>query len=278
MEMFDAIAKPRSRWLSFIALCSSRGIAAAQTPPASGDAAADAETIESIIVTARRRAESLQDTPVAVTALSAAALERQQIVSTTDLDKVAPNLQFHSYGTLTGNNSAAQVFIRGIGQTRCHAGGRSGRRRVHRRCLHGSRGRRGHGIPRHRQRADPARPARHLVRPQHDRRRRAAHHQRTRHRCRQFRARRARRATTCAKRSVPSTCRWAATGPRAWRSACASATATSRACSTARISATRTCAPGSSPCAGSLPRHSPSRCAATTPRKTRTARRSCSSR
>jgi iron complex outermembrane receptor protein len=75
------------------------------------------ETIEEIIITARRRAESLQDTPVAVTALSAAALERQQIVSTTDLDKVAPNIQFKSYGTLTGNNSAAQVFIRGIGQT-----------------------------------------------------------------------------------------------------------------------------------------------------------------
>jgi iron complex outermembrane receptor protein len=34
-----------------------------------------------------------------------------------DLDKIAPNIQFHSYGTLTGNNSAAQVFIRGIGQT-----------------------------------------------------------------------------------------------------------------------------------------------------------------
>ncbi len=75
------------------------------------------ETLDEIMVTARRREESLQDTPVAVTALSAAALERQQIVSTTDLDKVAPNLQFHSYGTLTGNNSAAQVFIRGIGQT-----------------------------------------------------------------------------------------------------------------------------------------------------------------
>jgi iron complex outermembrane receptor protein len=75
------------------------------------------ETLESIIVTARRRVESLQDTPVAVTALDAATLERQQIVTTTDLDKVAPNLQFHSYGTLTGNNSAAQVFIRGIGQT-----------------------------------------------------------------------------------------------------------------------------------------------------------------
>lgn len=81
------------------------------------DAPGDADTLESIVVTARRREESLQDTPVAVTALSADALEQRQIVSTTDLDKVAPNLQFHSYGTLTGNNSAAQVFIRGIGQT-----------------------------------------------------------------------------------------------------------------------------------------------------------------
>src|SRR4029078_11749443 len=75
------------------------------------------ETLESIVVTARRREESLQDTPVAVTALTAEALERQQATGTMDLDKIAPNIQFHSYGTLTGNNSAAQVFIRGIGQT-----------------------------------------------------------------------------------------------------------------------------------------------------------------
>jgi iron complex outermembrane receptor protein len=88
--------------------------------PASAQQAATAgesDTLEAIVVTARRRVESLQDTPVAVTALSADALEQRQVVSTTDLDKVAPNLQFHSYGTLTGNNSAAQVFIRGIGQT-----------------------------------------------------------------------------------------------------------------------------------------------------------------
>jgi iron complex outermembrane recepter protein len=77
----------------------------------------EAETLQSVVVTARRREERLQDTPIAVTALRAEDLERQQITATTDLDKVAPNLQFHSYGTLTGNNSAAQVFIRGIGQT-----------------------------------------------------------------------------------------------------------------------------------------------------------------
>ncbi len=92
------------------------GMAAAQSPPPATDTEG-AEAIESVIVTARRRAESLQDTPVAITALSADALERQQVVATTDLDKVAPNIQFHSYGTLTGNNSAAQVFIRGIGQS-----------------------------------------------------------------------------------------------------------------------------------------------------------------
>jgi iron complex outermembrane receptor protein len=91
------------------------GVATAQTPTQQPHA--DSEQLESIVVTARRREERLQDTPIAVTALSAEQLERQQIVATTDLDKVAPNLQFHSYGTLTGNNSAAQVFIRGIGQT-----------------------------------------------------------------------------------------------------------------------------------------------------------------
>ena len=75
------------------------------------------EELQEIVVTARRREESLQDTPVAVTVLTADMLQDMQVNGTTDLDKVSPNLQFHSYGTLTGNNSAAQVFIRGIGQT-----------------------------------------------------------------------------------------------------------------------------------------------------------------
>jgi len=106
------------RMAGFIGLFSllSGGWAGAQQPT-TGAQESQAETLESIVVTARRREESLQDTPVAVTALSAEALERQQATGTMDLDKIAPNIQFHSYGTLTGNNSAAQVFIRGIGQT-----------------------------------------------------------------------------------------------------------------------------------------------------------------
>jgi len=92
------------------------GSALAQAPAGTPDQT-QADALQSVVVTARRREERLQDIPIAVTALSGDDLERQQIVATTDLDKVAPNIQFHSYGTLTGNNSAAQVFIRGIGQT-----------------------------------------------------------------------------------------------------------------------------------------------------------------
>lgn len=84
---------------------------------AASQEAADVAELEEVVVTARRREESLQDTPVAVTVVTSDMLENMQISGTTDLDKIAPNLQFHSYGTLTGNNSAAQVFIRGIGQT-----------------------------------------------------------------------------------------------------------------------------------------------------------------
>ena len=125
MEMFNDSRVNETRQskagrvsLAIFSMSAFAGVSTAQTPPANGDQAnSGAETIESVVVTARRRSESLQDTPVAVTALSAEALQRQQVVGTVDLDKVAPNIQFHSYGTLTGNNSAAQVFIRGIGQT-----------------------------------------------------------------------------------------------------------------------------------------------------------------
>ena len=116
--MFDRRVTLKRRYLPLVTLpLVFTAPAGAQDTPAQPPQAEEATTLEQIVVTARRREESLQDTPVAVTALSAAALERQQIVGTTDLDKIAPNLQFHSYGTLTGNNSAAQVFIRGIGQT-----------------------------------------------------------------------------------------------------------------------------------------------------------------
>ncbi len=78
--------------------------------------------IEEIMVTARKIEENLQDTPVAVSAFTQQAMERRMIFSTEDLGRVTPNLQFKSYAPLSGNSSAAQVFIRGIGQSDASGG------------------------------------------------------------------------------------------------------------------------------------------------------------
>lgn len=77
---------------------------------------ADAADTGEILVTARRREESLQDTPVAISAFSAEMLEERQIQATADLERITPSLQFKPAGQLSGNSASAVVFIRGVGQ------------------------------------------------------------------------------------------------------------------------------------------------------------------
>ncbi len=83
---------------------------------------AASDALDEVFVTARKVTENLQDTPVAVTAMTAESLDRRMIIDTTELASVTPNLQFTSYSPLSGNNSAAQVFIRGIGQSDASGG------------------------------------------------------------------------------------------------------------------------------------------------------------
>ena len=66
--------------------------------------------IEEIVVTAQRRAESLQDVPIAVTAFSGQALEAQQINNTLDLQLSLPNVAYTQ-----GNFGGSNITIRGIG-------------------------------------------------------------------------------------------------------------------------------------------------------------------
>jgi iron complex outermembrane receptor protein len=79
-------------------------------------AAADGSLLEEITVTARKRSENLQDTPVAITAVSAAAIERKGMTQITDLTASTPSLTLQGSAPLSGNSSAAVVFMRGIGQ------------------------------------------------------------------------------------------------------------------------------------------------------------------
>lgn len=84
--------------------------------PASQVAETWADQGNTIVVTARRREESLQETPIAISAFSAETLEQRQIVQTQDLERITPSLQFKPAGQLSGNSAASVVFIRGIGQ------------------------------------------------------------------------------------------------------------------------------------------------------------------
>jgi iron complex outermembrane recepter protein len=73
-------------------------------------------SLEEITVTARRREESLQSTPVAVTALTGEALETRAAASVDAVSQFVPNVQFDGAAALSGGAYNATVFIRGIGQ------------------------------------------------------------------------------------------------------------------------------------------------------------------
>ena len=68
--------------------------------------------IEEITVTARKREESLQDTPISITAFSDTDLRDQGISQLNDIQESVPNLQFDQS---VGSANSARVSIRGVG-------------------------------------------------------------------------------------------------------------------------------------------------------------------
>ena len=85
-------------------------VAVAQDAPARTEEAAN---VGDVIVTARRRAEALQDVPVAVTAFTAEALEARGSADITELARSTPSLTLNA---ARGSNSTLISFIRGVGQ------------------------------------------------------------------------------------------------------------------------------------------------------------------
>lgn len=84
----------------------SASVYAQQQPPGSA-----AELVE-VTVTAQRRAERLQDTPVAISAFDERALRVRQIERMDDLARATPNVTIEPTPSAT---NGAKVFIRGIG-------------------------------------------------------------------------------------------------------------------------------------------------------------------
>jgi iron complex outermembrane receptor protein len=72
-----------------------------------------AAQIEEIVVSARRRAEMLEDTPISVSAVDASSLIEAQVTSLPDLQFLVPNLQISTGRSDTGGD----LNIRGVGPT-----------------------------------------------------------------------------------------------------------------------------------------------------------------
>ncbi|MGR4876228.1 TonB-dependent receptor [Pseudoxanthomonas sp. LARHCG66] len=83
------------------------GTTAAKTP------ATSATTLDAVKVTARKREETLQDVPVAVTAFTAETLDKMAIKDIGDLDAQVPNLTIYA---ARGSTSTVTAYIRGVGQ------------------------------------------------------------------------------------------------------------------------------------------------------------------
>jgi iron complex outermembrane recepter protein len=88
--------------------------AAAEAQGAAGASGSAVTTLDSVTVTARKREETLQDVPVAVTAFTADAMEKLNVEDIGDLDAQVPNLTIYA---ARGSSSTVTAYIRGIGQS-----------------------------------------------------------------------------------------------------------------------------------------------------------------
>src|SRR5690606_38056937 len=72
-----------------------------------------ATTLDAVKVTARKREETLQDVPVAVTAFTADTIDKLNVKDIGDLDAQVPNLTIYA---ARGSTSTVTAYIRGVGQ------------------------------------------------------------------------------------------------------------------------------------------------------------------
>ncbi len=86
----------------------SAGVRAADDEPA-------ARTLEEILVTARRREESLQDVPTSVAVISSEEILARGEANFDVIGRIVPNVHFESAGGTSGVESPV-VFVRGMGQ------------------------------------------------------------------------------------------------------------------------------------------------------------------
>lgn len=93
-------------------------LAAAIAMPAHAQDQADSEPgggIAQIVVTAQKRAENVQDVPIAISAFSADALQERAVSSVASLSNILPNVTLDAGTPFSGSSAVLSAYIRGIG-------------------------------------------------------------------------------------------------------------------------------------------------------------------
>ncbi|HET6783678.1 MAG TPA: TonB-dependent receptor plug domain-containing protein, partial [Pseudoxanthomonas sp.] len=85
----------------------------AQEAAPAAETVSEATTLDKITVTARKREETIQEVPIAVTAFTPETLDKLNVQDLADLDAQVPNLTIYA---ARGSSSTATAYIRGIGQ------------------------------------------------------------------------------------------------------------------------------------------------------------------
>jgi iron complex outermembrane receptor protein len=107
--------------LTALALASSpemamaQATASAQPGQAETQAGPETDRLQDIVVTAQKRAENVQDVPIAISAFTSAALQERAVTSVAQLSNLAPNVNLDGGTPFSGSSAVLSAFIRGIG-------------------------------------------------------------------------------------------------------------------------------------------------------------------
>ena len=71
--------------------------------------------LETVVVTAAKREEKIQEVPIPITAVSGDAIRDKNITTSSDVERLAPNLSGQSSGNTGGRSGKPRWFLRGIG-------------------------------------------------------------------------------------------------------------------------------------------------------------------
>ena len=115
--IFDREAHSSRRWMLAAAVSASLwagSVLAQEAAQTQGTAPQGTGGLEEVVVTARYRSENLQQTPIAITALTSVDLEQRQLVNVDDLGSFVPNAYFRT--PVSNYGPTETIGLRGITQ------------------------------------------------------------------------------------------------------------------------------------------------------------------